>query len=243
VTRLLTLLVSFAVLAAGCVGGNSIQRTYYSLQYPSGEAAQVYVSARYPAQLRVRRVDTSIAYARQEIVYRSNDYELRYYWYRLWVAKPDKMVGELLTAHLRRSNLFESVVDRIGDTLPDYELVPELLAIEELDSTDGRWFAHLAMRVSLVRFSDNVQVWTMTFDEKKPVYQRDPIFVVKGLSEILEEQMGKVVAGIDAYLAAETGAAAPPRVKSAPVGPAAAPVGPMPDDGDGPAEPKARLKR
>lgn len=210
-TRLALALCVVSSALFGCVGGGSgIQRTYFSFKAPTEASVERYVRPRYPVQIRIRRFDTPTAYDRQEIVYRSSAYELRYYWYRLWVTKPKRMLTELVGAYLRASNLVSEVVYDIAERLPDYVLESEITAIEEINASDGRWFAHLGMRFSLQRFESRKIVWQHDFDVRKPVYTRDPIHVVKVLSDIYEEQMAVVVERMDRYLEGVHDAPAPP---------------------------------
>lgn len=203
------LILSLALATSGCFGGASPQRTYYTMQYPLDQL-WAYESPRYPFEVRVDRLEADAAYDRQEMVYRSNPHEFRYYTYRLWSAKPRKMLREVLQRHLRTTNLFRGVTLDIDDRLPDYDLIVEIIAIEELNADEETWFAHLAMRFALVRFSTGKRVWEYSFDRRKEVYNREPVYVVRALSEIAEEEFSTAFAALDAYLAEETGLDAPP---------------------------------
>ncbi|TNF38158.1 MAG: hypothetical protein EP329_01270, partial [Deltaproteobacteria bacterium] len=213
-TRVLSLLLLAlaAAPAAGCLGGSTQARSYFAIEYPRGEEVQRYREPRYPFTLRVRRFDSSVAFDRQELVYRQSPYEISYDWYRLWAAKPRQMLEALVRAHLRDANLFRGVVERLTSTLPKYELGCEVLAIEELDAAKDSWFAHLAMRCILVDFATGAQVWSHHFDAKQRVYQRAPQFVVRALSQTMEREMGKLVDALDGFLADATGLPAPARV-------------------------------
>jgi ABC-type uncharacterized transport system auxiliary subunit len=201
--------IATSALLTGCFGGNSTERTYFSVQYPV-ENVWSYERPRYQGMVRVQRFDCAMAYDRQEMVYRSNPHQFQYYWYKLWAAKPRKMLREAVTAHLRQSNLFSGVVLDVGDKLPVYELRAEILAIEELDASAEQWYAHLSMRLTLVRYEDGNHIWEYVFDERKQVYNRQPVFVVRAMSEIAEKELGKAFADLDQQLAEITGAEAPP---------------------------------
>ena len=207
---LLILLLTCAAILSCPMGGKQIRRTYYSFEYPTENAVQRYTTPRHNVQIRVRQFDVANAYDRSEIVYRSSAFELRYYAYRLWVSKPRKLLAELLSSYLRTSNIVSDVVMQIGEKLPDYTLESDVIAIEELDSTRDQWFAHLAMRFSLVRYEDKLVVWQYGFDEKKRVYQRDPTYVVKALSDIFREQMQIAVDQMDSYLGSVMDSPKPP---------------------------------
>lgn len=203
--RLLFLFLALLTLTStACFGGNNHERTYFSMQYPMGAQIQRYQTPRFPLTLRVQRFDSTLAYNRQEIVYRTNPHEFRYYAYKLWSARPAKMIQELFTNHLRQTNLVSNVIIDIVDHIPEYEINAELIALEELNS-ETEWFAHLAMRVSMLRTADNQVIWQYTFDERKPVHNQQPVFVVRAMSEIMESQMVLITEQIDHVLTKETG--------------------------------------
>lgn len=245
-------LAATAILAAGCFGGGQPPRTYFTLQYPVVDAARAYAGPTWPFSLRVRPLDITLAYDKQEIVYRTSPYEFQYYWFKLWAAKPQKIVSELIASHLMHTGMVDEVTTKILDRLPDYELSGEVVAIEELDAEEV-WFAHLAMRLSLVRFEDGQIVWQGSFDDRKRVYERQPVFVVKAMSVLLEQQLRAATEQIGAKLAEEAARrgvvplerARPAVVPEAPIAVPVEPVAPTPTEPvpDAGKKPKARLKR
>lgn len=206
---LVVFLLVVGVLLTSCFGGSSPQRTYYTIQYPP-QSIWRYEAPRYPIEVRVTRMEADAAYDRQEMVYRSNPHEFKYYYYRLWSAKPRKMMREVVHRHLRQTNLFRSVTLEIDDRLPDFDLEIELLAIEELNADQETWFAHLSMRFALKRFSTGSRVWEYSFDERREVYNREPVYVVRAMSELAEDEISKAFEALDTFMAAETGLDAPP---------------------------------
>lgn len=243
------MMLSLLGAITGCVGGGSaIQRTYYGLDYPKPDQVRRYETPRYDLVVRLPRFSSTLAYDRSEFAYRSNPYELRYDFYRVWVAKPKKMLREHMANHLQLSNLFRSVVADLGERLPDYDLRCDVVAIEELDSTEKTWFAHLAMRCGLNRFEDGRQVLEFSFDEKRPVYERNPIFVVQAMSDIYDEQLTRLAAELDGYFAGSSEVGAWPatpvdsnRTEEAPSPPPNSTAAPAPPTPSGP-QPSARLK-
>ncbi len=228
----------------GCFGGSSPDRTYFALEYPL-EHTWNYSQARYPVQVRVKRFTTALAYDRNEMVYRTNPHEFQYYWYKLWAVKPRNMMREVVVSHLRYTRLFTEVVLDIGDRVPDYDLDCELLAIEELNATDDAWFARLSYRLTLTRFDDGRRLWEYEVDTRKPVYNRQPVFVVRAMSEIAAETLQLAFADLDAFLATETGAPAPaggPQVRPTISAPAMEEGEAAGDDFDASEGPGARLR-
>lgn len=182
-------IVLLGLFCLSCVGGKSIERSYYALQYTLDGTDQVESGSALPFTLRINRFDANIAYDRQEIVYRSNPHEFRYYWYKLWAAKPEKLVREQVLAHLRHSGLFTQVSGRISGKAADFELNCVVNAIEELDTTNTQWFAHLDLNFKLSRVEDGNVVFERRYTLKKQVAERRPVFVVRALSELLREEM------------------------------------------------------
>lgn len=142
--------------------------------------------------LRVRTFGIGPAYDTERIVYRYSPYEFQYYNFMKWATKPQKMITDLVIRHLHHSRVFERVGADFIDQPPDYELSGEIVAVEELDSGD-EWFAHLALNLRLTRYRSERALWSRTIDVKKRVYNKAPVYVVKALSELLEEQMQLVV--------------------------------------------------
>jgi ABC-type uncharacterized transport system auxiliary subunit len=153
----------------------------------------------YPATLRIRQLDIIPAYDRERIVYRYSPYEFRYYNYMLWAAKPQVMLTNLLARHIDHSGLFSDVMLEYGERPPDYELLGVVHAVEELDSGD-EWYAHLALTIRVVNYQNEKVVLTHEIDTKKRVYNKAPVYVVKALSELMEEEMNKVVIELDKFL-------------------------------------------
>lgn len=200
-----------------CFGNKAPERTYFSIDYALTTQPSE-PTPKYAKTIVIQNISTALAYDRQEIVYRANPYEFQYYWYRLWASKPRKMLGELITSHLRYTNLFQHVSSTIEDKLPDYLLDIDISAIEELDVSDTEWYAHLGLRFTLQRPDDNTTVWTYQFDAKRPVASNQPVYVVKAMSELLDAELVKAFQDLDRALSGKQSAAqtAPSKATSEP---------------------------
>lgn len=196
---------------ARCFGG-SPQPRYFALEpEPPAHAA----GTPYPFTLLVRRFDTALAYDRVEIVYRPRPHEVRFYEYRLWIAKPGRMLSEVVAAHIDALGLFDAVTMRSTEQPAQYELRGEELAIDELDSSavepapEGRgaefWKARLAMKLVMSSLDTGKVVWEHEFDAVRDVERRDPRAVVAALAGILEDELGRAMRGLDRAFAGLTG--------------------------------------
>lgn len=200
--RLVFMGLTFAacVFLPACFGNKAPERTYFSIDYTLGTQPKN-EAPKYDASVVIQNISSALAYDRQEIVYRANPYEFQYYWYRLWASKPRKMLGELISGHLRYTQMFKNVSTTIEDKLPDYSLDVDILSIEELDVSETEWYAHLALRFELIRMVDRTTAWTYTFDAKRPVADNRPVYVVKAMSELLDIELTKAFEDLDKKLA------------------------------------------
>jgi ABC-type uncharacterized transport system auxiliary subunit len=178
-------------------------KQYYVLNYISAGSAGEKVNGSYPYAVRLKDLDIEEAYARPQIVYRQSPFELRYYIYKLWAVKPSRMVTDLVYKHFVSSNIVSHVIRRYDEGLrPGYELAGTVESIEEYDS-DELWFAHLALRFTLTRLSDNHVVYSRQFDNRKQVFKYSPEAVVQEMSAILEFIMDQLVQDLGAVFAKE----------------------------------------
>lgn len=187
-------LISALLAAAAC--SSVPENHYFTMSYVLLPRKDVQT---FPVMLHVRQLEIMPAYDQDRIVYRYSPYEFRYYNYMLWASKPQKMIANMLIRHLVHSDLFDDVSSEYGERRPDYELFGTIDALEELDSGD-EWYAHLALTLRLTRFRGEKVLWTHRVDAKKQVYNKEPVYVVKALSELMEAEMEKVVAGLRTFL-------------------------------------------
>ncbi|MFP4013324.1 MAG: ABC-type transport auxiliary lipoprotein family protein [Chitinispirillaceae bacterium] len=192
-----------ALLSVHC--GQVPSKQYYVLNYVPSPMKNRALKTPYPYVIRLKEFSIEEAYNRTQIVYRLSPFELRYYYYRMWAVKPTRMITDLLFKHLNSVNLVSSVVRRYDEgRRPKYELSGSVEALEEYDSEDIL-FAHIAMRVNLTRLSDGRNIYSRHFDLRKRVYRREPEFIVREKSQIMEVIFNQAILDIDSKLADEYG--------------------------------------
>jgi ABC-type uncharacterized transport system auxiliary subunit len=150
--------------------------------------------------IRVRQFDIAPAYDQERLVYRYSPFEFQYYNYMLWAVKPQKMLTDLFRKHLSQSGRFAAVAGEFGEQRPDYELSGMVDAIEELDAGD-EWFAHLSISLRLSRYGQEEALWTGVIEQRRKVFNKQPVYVVKALSEILEQETDRIIEELAAFLA------------------------------------------
>jgi ABC-type uncharacterized transport system auxiliary subunit len=101
--------------------------------------------------------------------------------------------------------MISSVVRRFDEgAKPEYELSGMVEALEEYDSEE-LWFAHVALRISLVHTSEGRIVYNKRFDLRKKVLEHDPELVIREMSALVEYAITQAVQDISIKLAEETG--------------------------------------
>jgi len=192
-------LLSSAIIVVlfGCFG-RVIDSSYYQLDYvPTPK--EMLNEAVYPYTVRVRDFDVAEAYRRNNIVYRQSPYKLHFYNYDLWAVKPEFLVSDMLFRHLETSKIFSEVRRSIDVDEPDFVIHGTVRAIEEYDNQD-EWYAHLAMNMNLQEYKTKKILWSREWDYRKKVSNFEPIYVVRGLSELLERINNEAIADMDSVL-------------------------------------------
>ena len=196
--RLILLSATILLLISSC--GKIIQKQFYVLSFTPDMLVNRLNKNIYPYTVRLKPYAIEKAYGKPNIVYRTSPYELQYYGYRHWAVRPKDMITDLVYGHLNTINLVESVVKRLDqERKPDYEIAGTILAIEEYDSEDI-WFAHLAIRTTIVRLEDGRLVYSKLFDQRKQVVNHEPEYVVRTLSELTDIYSSQLMNDLDSLL-------------------------------------------
>ncbi len=178
-------------------------KQYYLLSYQPDMLNNRIQDEPYPFTIRLRPFEIEKAYSKANIVFRKSPYELEYYGYRHWAVRPKDMMTDLIYTHLETIDLTKNTVRRLDEKgKPDYELAGTVLSIEEYDSEET-WFAHLAVRMTLTRLSDGKVIYNRLFDQRKLVEERDPLNVVKTLSELTDYFASSLMNDLDKVLHTE----------------------------------------
>lgn len=204
-TRWTLALLALGLVLAACGSSKMHTRAYYTLAYALTDEERLAPEPRVPVMLRVKELDVDLSYDRQPIVYRYSPYQLEFYQYHQWIAKPQRMLTELIYKHLKHTGVFRQVTTSLKEGLPDYELEGQVRNIEEFDS-DTEWFAHLAMTLQAVDTRTRRVIWKHEFDQRRKVFHHDVIYVVRALSQVLEEEMNRVAPALEAAIVADLAA-------------------------------------
>lgn len=195
------------LLIDSCGFGSKIPpRNYFKIDYPQEKMAPVESGRPYPYSLQVQRFDVQRIFNRLNIVYRFAPQELRWYEYQQWADRPDYMVTDIVYKHLESADLFNRIGTEFLETRPDFRLEGTVDALERFDAGD-LIFGHLAMSFKMVRTGDGQQVWEYSFDERKQVYQKEMLYTVIAISQIMQSRMNSVVSQLDSLFTSMSGGA------------------------------------
>lgn len=189
-----------ALCLSSCFFGKTVETRYYLLDYVPSPPPERVQHGPFPLTLRLREPTIAEAYRRSQIVYRESSYQMLFYSYHLWAVDPERMVGDLLFKHLSAARLFDNVTRTVESHQPDYQLTCDIQSIEEFDGTQV-WYAHLAIEYQLVEQKSGQVVWKKLYDLRKSVPQKEPVYVVRELSGLLETMNNSLVQELETQLA------------------------------------------
>jgi ABC-type uncharacterized transport system auxiliary subunit len=172
------LLFVISLLLSSC--GGVPETYYYTLAFdPAAQLNDGHTPL--PFALGVEKFQSEVIYDDDRLIYRDSPFEVKYYFYRRWVAPPRHLVTEKVLGYLSDSGLFERVTTYPSMVNVKYVLNGRLLAFEEWDEPDN-WYGKVAFKASLHEPATQRVVWSETFEHKQPVTKKIPAAVVEALS-------------------------------------------------------------
>jgi len=182
--RLFLLILLSVIFFTGCFfSNNNSNKHYYQIYYKPK------VSNRSPVDkiVRIKPFQIDKIYKRYNVVYRTSLFELFYYKTHLWAVKPDYMITDITYKHIKSSNLFKDVISKLNKK-PDYVITGRISALDELDSGD-KWYARVGIEFICRDFSTGDIIATHKFEKRKPVSNKQPVYVVRAMGEIIEQEI------------------------------------------------------
>lgn len=190
-------LIAIATLLAlsltACLGGGSSEPTkYYTIAVENIQAPTS--SAYADKRLQVRKFTIEPAYQRANIVYRESAYDFMFYDLDLWASRPEHMMAQVASEYLAKSGLFKSVETKANGK-PDYELLGNIVAIEEVDEGSSQ-YARLAMQLTFRQTESDQAIWEKSFDEKLSMDNREPRTTAETISKLFGKYMEEALSEI-----------------------------------------------
>ena len=190
--RLLAVAALLSVFTlTGCLGGSTEPSRYYTI---SAESITTPSTATSPARIQVRKWTIDPAYQRSNIVYRESAYDFMFYNLDLWATRPEQMLMQVAGEYLIKSNMFSSV-DLKPMGKPDYELLGNVEAIEEIDEGSSQ-YAHLTVQLTFRKVGEENPLWEKRYDERASMSKRDAHSAAEAMSKLFAKYMQDVLANI-----------------------------------------------
>lgn len=197
----IVLLVTFTLTA--CFGGSASEPTrYYTLAIENINTPSTYKAN---GKVQIRKFSVDEAYQKSNIVYRESAYDFMVYDLDLWASRPEHMITQVASEYITRSHLFQSVEIK-SSSKPDFEIVGQLDAIEEVDEGNLQ-FARLALKLSFRKTENDSILWENRYDEKLAMSKREPHYMAESTSKLLAKFMEDAIAHIAASMPIQQAAA------------------------------------
>ena len=114
--------------------------------------------------------------------------------FTIWASRPEHMLAQVAGEYITKSGLFKSVETKSSGK-PDYELLGNVVAIEEVDEGSSQ-SAHLTIGLTFKNVQSGAVLWEGKCDKSKPTNSREPRVTAEALSKILAECMDEALKGI-----------------------------------------------
>jgi len=187
------------IFLSGC--GGVPETYYYTLAFDS--AAQLNDGhTPLPFALGVEKFQSEVIYDDDRIIYRDSPFEVKYYFYRRWIAPPRHLISDKVVSYLSDAGLFERVTTYPSMVNVKYVLNGRLLAFEEWDEQNN-WYGKVAFKVSLHEPLTQRVIWSDKFEHMQPVAKKIPAAVVEALSLSLKKCLEDLTQSLAKELSAQ----------------------------------------
>ena len=175
------ILSALALSLTACLGGGTSEPTkYYTIAVEDIQAPST--STFKDKRLQIRKFTIEPAYQRANIVYRESAYDFMFYDLDLWASRPEHMLAQIASEYLNKAAIFKSVETKPTGK-PDYELLGNIVAIEEIDEGSSQ-YARLAIQLTFRKTESDEALWEKTFDEKMSMGNREPRTTAETISKL-----------------------------------------------------------
>lgn len=203
-TRRIAAAAALALLAAGC--GSVPEKRFYAMANDPGAAARAASPCARSAVAALPEI--AVPYDNDRIVFRSDEYQVQYFNYDLWVSQPQEMLQQLVAARLERAHLFAAVDPQLTSARDHFAVRTTIEAIEVI-ARDHLVEARLALSFRLEDRAADQVVWRHGFDTTRRVESKGRNAtvgeMVRTLNAIYNDEMTAAVQLLGRFLASYPG--------------------------------------
>jgi ABC-type uncharacterized transport system auxiliary subunit len=180
----------FFILLIGCAGTPSTNLYLLHISQTKVETEST------PIKIGIHQFTINPIYSNHGIAYQHSPYQIQFYHYHQWAGDPAKLINQTLLSYLKQSNQFSLVCQLPSANEVDYQVQGKILKFSEWNEGE-KWYGWLELDVQIAKENSNEIIWKGKISKKIPTEKKNPVSVVKALSEatkqIAEEIAKKII--------------------------------------------------
>ncbi len=184
-------IITFSFLLISC--GGVRQLSFYTLSTPETQTTNGSAYTESPFVIGLQKLDGGVLYTDDRIIFRENEFEIKYWHYHRWVAAPNALATDALRDFLIKRKTFADVVTFPSADRVSYVISGRLLAFEEVD-INGEWFGKAAVQLTLKEPGQEAVIWKGAFEQLTKVELKQPESVVAAVNASLHKCFEAAVA-------------------------------------------------
>jgi len=135
-------------------------------------------------------------YSNYGIAYQQTPYQIQFYHYHQWASNPANLVSQSIVDYLKQSNKFSYVAQLPSTKNVDIAIKGNILKFIEWNE-ENQWYGWIEIDFQIFQANNDKLIWQGEISKKVPALQRNPISVVKALSnatqQVAEELTEKIL--------------------------------------------------
>jgi uncharacterized lipoprotein YmbA len=184
---------AFVVVLIGLSCSSYLPTRYYVIDE---EPPVVRASRTYPATMEVRSLRSPSRY-KDQMVYRTSQYQVGFNEYSQWVEPPGEMVRRALTSALDRAQLFERVEPVGMITAPDLILQGSIVRFDQVIGKKGN-AADCEIELEIIPMAGGKPIWKYVAKGMVEQEKEGAEGFVPGMSAAVDEAISSALAAMDA---------------------------------------------
>lgn len=149
-----------------------------------------------PIKVGIQPFAINSIYSNHGIAYQHSPYQIQFYHYHQWVSNPANLINQTILTYLQQTNKFSDVCQLPSTEPVDFQIKGNVLKFAEWNEGE-KWFGWMELEVQIINGSTDELIWKGQISRKIPTEKRNPVSVVKALSEatkqLAEEIAEKIV--------------------------------------------------
>ena len=170
----------FFILLLGCAGTPSTNLYLLHINQIPLEAEPT------PIKIGIQQFTINPIYSNHGIAYQYSPYQIQFYHYHQWAGDPAKLINQTLLSCLKQSNQFSLVCQLPSANEVDYQVQGKILKFAEWNEGE-KWYGWLEMDVQIYKEKTKELIWKGKISKKIPTEKKNPVSVVKALSEATKQ--------------------------------------------------------